>query len=252
MEDIFNQFEKEPDRQLPIFFLIDQSGSMFGDKIGAVNNTMRELLEELKNEGVDGEEDADIKLSILSFSTGCQWLSAEPQSPKEIIGVWSNLQADGLTDLGEALEELDKKMSRKEFIKSVSATFAPLVIILTDGYPTDNWRKGLSKCMENKWFINARRIALPIGSYVDLDVLNEFTGNKELVLNPATTSAQLRKALKKIVLGASKIGSQSRLKPGEGGKLIDPIIELVNETNEDMKNDETVDPNNLKKDDGGW
>jgi uncharacterized protein YegL len=254
MENIFDSFEKEPNRQLPIFFLIDKSKSMEGSKIGTVNNTMREILEELKNEGVEGEEEADIKLSILAFSTGFQWLTPVPQSPSDVQ--WVNLVADGLTDLEDALKELDQKMSRKEFIKSVTSTFAPIIIILTDGDPDPGWENGLRKCRENKWFLNARILALPIGTeFKNPEILVALTGKKEWVLEPVTSPAQLRKALKKVVLTASKIGSQSRLKPGEVAE--DSWIKLISDINQgtstpDVPDEIPQDVTSQGSDDGVW
>ena len=65
-------------RQLPMFFMIDTSGSMDGAKIGTIDTTMRELLPELVGMG---EADADIRIAILTFSSGCEWMTTAPQQP---------------------------------------------------------------------------------------------------------------------------------------------------------------------------
>ena len=58
-------------REMVLFLLIDQSGSMYGTKIGAVNTAIREVLPELNDVG---GSDAHIKIATLIFSNGCHWI----------------------------------------------------------------------------------------------------------------------------------------------------------------------------------
>jgi len=236
-KDFTGEFEPIVRRQLPLFFLIDKSGSMSGSKIGTVNNTMRELFEELQGAG---EADSEIKVAILAFSSGCEWLTpAGLQSPEKIV--WQELEADGLTDLGEACMELSKKMSRKEFMQSTSSTFAPIVILLSDGDPTDNYKKGIETLQGNKWFTNALVLALPIGTNVNVDILAEFTGNREAVLKPATNAAQLRKMLKMVSITAANIGSRSYVGDADDGKTkINDFINGIKQDQDDGVDSDTI------------
>ena len=246
-------FEPIARRQLPLFFLIDTSGSMDGSKIGTVNNTMRELFEELQGAG---EADAEIKVAILTFSSGCQWLTPTgPQSPEKIV--WSDLKANGLTDLGDACIELSKKMSRKEFMQSVSSTFAPIVILLSDGDPTDNYKKGIEALQGNKWFTNALVLALPIGTDVNTDVLAEFTGNKEAVLKAVTNAAQLKKMMKTVSITAAQIGSRSYVnsEDDDGKTKLDAFLDVIKDAeNEPPDADDKggVDPKDINPEDEDW
>lgn len=63
----------------------------------------------------------------------------------KIITVGRILSANGITDLGMAFEELTSMLSRKKFLKSPSLSYAPVIFLMTDGYPTDNYKKGLEK-----------------------------------------------------------------------------------------------------------
>ena len=94
---------------------------------------------------------------------------------------WENLRADGVTDLGDACEELCQKLSRNSFLRAPSLSYAPVIFLMTDGYPTDNYKKGFEMLKKNRWFQYGLKIALAIGSNVDLDVLREFTDDEELV-----------------------------------------------------------------------
>ncbi|MCL2699363.1 MAG: tellurium resistance protein, partial [Defluviitaleaceae bacterium] len=54
--------------------------------------------------------------------------------------------------------------------------------LLSDGQPTDDYKAGLDTLLQTPWGKKSVRIAIAIGRDADLDVLEQFTGNKELVL----------------------------------------------------------------------
>ena len=134
--------ESVPRRTMTLFFVIDTSTSMAGNKIGAVNDAVVNVLPML-NDISASNPDAEIKVAALEFSSGCNWLYSEPKLANEFI--WQDVTAGGLTSLGEACTELSNKLSRSGFMKSASGSFAPAIILLSDGGPTDDYRTGLSK-----------------------------------------------------------------------------------------------------------
>ena len=197
----FDPLEVKPisKKNLVIFFLVDTSGSMSGKKIGTLNTTMEELLPELR--GLGGAT-TDIKLAVMTFSSGCEWITKEPMSVDD-YQYWTRLKAEGLTDLGEAFTELSNKLSRKEFLNAPSLSYAPVIFLLTDGYATDDALEGL-------------------GEKFDEELLKKFTGNPELVVT-AKTSDQLSKLVKTIAVTSSQIGSRSMtLTNDEDGREIMP------------------------------
>lgn len=202
----FDPLETKPisKKNLVLFFLVDTSGSMSGTKIGTLNTTMEELLPELR--GLGGAT-TDIKLAVMTFSDGFEWITKEPISVDD-YQYWTRLKAEGLTDLGEAFTELSKKLSRKEFLKSPSLSYAPVIFLLTDGYATDDAYGGLDKLKNNKWYKYGLKVALGIGDKFDEELLKKFTGNPELVVT-AKTSDQLAKLVKTIAVTSSQIGSRS-------------------------------------------
>ena len=115
---------------------------------------------------------------------------------------WYRLEADGLTFMGDAFLELSKKLSRSTFLSSPSLSFAPVIFLLSDGSPNDDWKKGLDTLKQNKWFQHGLKIALGIGSKVNMDVLRAFTGNDELAV-------QAKNADKLLAVTSSQIGSRS-------------------------------------------
>lgn len=191
-------------KSMVIFFVIDTSESMKGKKIDDLNRVMREIIPELA--GVGGSN-TELKYAVLSFSSGCKWETSEPLIVDE-SNQWKDLHACGITDLGMAFEELTAMLSRKKFLKSPSLSYAPVIFLMTDGYPTDNYKKGLEKLKANNWYKYGIKVALGIGDYFNQSVLEEFTENKELVVKAANT-AQLIKLVRTIAVTSSQIGSKS-------------------------------------------
>ena len=98
-----------PRRTMTLFFLIDTSGSMEGNKIGAVNDAVVNVLP-LLNDISETNPDAEIKVAALEFSSGINWLYDEPKAASDFI--WQDVTAGGLTSLGAACSELAAKLSR--------------------------------------------------------------------------------------------------------------------------------------------
>ena len=96
--DLLNT-EVIPRRTMILFFMVDCSGSMFGSKIGAVNDAIRNVMPMIQSIS-DDNADAEIKVAVLRFSTGCEWVYSTPKPAGDFE--WIDVEADGVTDLGEA------------------------------------------------------------------------------------------------------------------------------------------------------
>jgi uncharacterized protein YegL len=213
MSNMYEGVEGIVRREMVLFFLIDQSGSMEGVKMGAVNAALREVLPQLKN---IGGSDAKIKVAFLLFSSGCEWLFPEPIAVDDPnFPAWKPVKADGMTDFGEALKELTKKMSKNAFLSSPSASYAPAIFLMSDGQPSDEYKDALKLLKENRWFQNSIRVAVAIGNDADKNILTEFTGNSEAVLIIHTPEA-LIKVIRFVTVTSSKIGSDNKPLYGDG------------------------------------
>ena len=112
--------DKLPRKTLTVFFLIDTSGSMAGGKISSLNVAIRDtlpMLEQISSENTDTE----IKIAALQFASGCDWMYPRPLPVEDFE--WNDLEATGLTSLGAAYQELQKKLTLNpapNTIKSIS------------------------------------------------------------------------------------------------------------------------------------
>jgi uncharacterized protein YegL len=195
-----------PRRTMVLFFLIDASGSMDGSKIGAVNTAIEEVIPALQ-EVSDENADAQIKVAALEFSSGARWITAS--GPLEVEQFrWNFINAAGVTDFGAACKALNEKLSTKAFMNEATGSFAPAVFLLSDGEPTDDWQKDLNALKQNNWFKAAVKVAVAIGDDANKDVLKEFTGSMEAVLE-THSAARLKKMIKFVSVRASQVASKS-------------------------------------------
>jgi uncharacterized protein YegL len=229
--------ESIPRRKMVLFFVIDTSGSMCGSKIGSVNDAIENVLPMI-GEISDENPDAEINVAALEFSTGTRWLYDEPKNAKDFI--WQKVEADGLTSLGEACEELNKKLSRTGGFMPTSTGsgyFAPAIILLSDGGPTDNFEAGLSSLKTNQWFKNAIKIAIAIGDDADKEVLRQFTGSSEAVITVHNIDA-LKAMIRIIAITSSQIGSKST--SATDATKQDQVIDEINKAAADVDGAETA------------
>jgi uncharacterized protein YegL len=203
---LLDDVQAVPRRTMTLFLLADVSGSMRGSKIGAVNDAIRNVLP-IVNDINDSNADAEIKVAALTFSNGCDWVTPEPKIAADFE--WTDQTANGGTDLGAACSELASKLSQSHgFMKSGSGSFAPVLILLSDGGPTDDFERGLSQLKQNNWYKAAIKIAIAIGDDADLEVLAKFTGNIEMVIQVHDVES-LKKVIKCVVVTSSQVGSKS-------------------------------------------
>lgn len=201
-------------KSLVIFFLIDTSGSMKGKKMGELNTVMEELIPEIRRVG---EADTEVKVAVLTFSTDVRWMYSTPIPIEDFE--WARLRANGVTSMGAAFKELSLRMSRNSFLNSPSLSFAPVIFLMTDGYPSDDYREGLKELQSNSWYKFGLKAALGIGNEANDDVLAEFTGSKATVVH-AYSGGQLAQMIKIIAVTSSQIGSKSMTLSDDTGREI--------------------------------
>ena len=218
-------------QELNLVFIIDNSGSMEGEKIGAVNNAIRDVAS-IMPEVQEDTSDANIKISALVFSDNAKWVFNEPKSVSEFK--WKDIDVEGGTNLSDAYDKLTKYLRKKSMGGQMPdlGGVAPILFLMTDGMPTSyDWNKHLEALKKKGWFKVALKYALAIGVDCDeaMDVLVKFTGNPETVLKVYSAEA-LRKVIKVIAITASKVKSSSSLTSSNG------ITNANEQAKEEIKN----------------
>lgn len=219
-------------RPLHLIFIADCSGSMsLKGKIQALNTAIHEVVPHMRS-AADENANARLLIRALKFSSGAQWHIAQPTPVDEFR--WVNLTANGVTDMGKALSMVADQLKVPPM---ESRALPPVLVLLSDGQPTDNFEGGLKQLMEQPWGKKAVRVAIAIGEDADLDALTKFTGNVELpplrANNPEALVNYIRWVSTQVVKEASAPSTRRVRDPGQspstpGGGIDIPAPPPVN------------------------
>lgn len=172
--------EETPRRVLNVFYILDTSGSMEGAPIAQLNRAMAETTDILSKQA-KSNADALLKIGVMEFNSQVRWL--QPKGPELMEDfIWEDLKDGGLTCMGTALTDLNKKLSRNSFLSSMTGAYLPILIFMTDGYATDDYVSALEEIRKNKWFSHAVKIGFAIGEDPDVKMISEVVGTHEAVI----------------------------------------------------------------------
>lgn len=177
-------------RPLHFFWVVDCSGSMSGDKIQSVNTAIREAIPEMRRVAAENVN-AQVLVRVLGFSSGIHW---EVPTPLPVDNFsWNDLKARGVTDMGAAMRALAQQLQVPPMSERA---LPPVLVLLSDGQPTDDFSGGLKELMDLPWGKKAVRVAIAIGKDCDREVLQKFIGHPELQPLEANNPEALVKCIK--------------------------------------------------------
>lgn len=177
-------------RPLQFIWILDCSGSMQGNKIESLNYAVQSAIEPMQKVANDNPN-AQVFVRVICFSDGAQWEISQPTDIHDFK--WRDLDADGVTDMGKALTMVAEALSMKNM---PDRGLPPVLVLVSDGQPTDDYASALKALMKEPWGKRAVRIAVAIGDDADADVLRAFIGNPEIAPLTAHNSEDLKNKIK--------------------------------------------------------
>lgn len=210
-----NSFAENPENRCLCVLVLDNSGSMNGAPLAALNAGLVELKNELM---ADSLAQKRVELSIVTFGPVTEMLgcvSADNFVPP-------TLSSQGDTPMGGALlKAIEIIETRKQAYKAAAIKYyRPWIVLMTDGAPTDqdqaDWKNALQKIQDgvkNKAFA-----FFPVGvEGADMATLSTIC--------PSVTPLKLQglkfRELFRWLSSSLKSVSQSR--PGDEVKLTNPV-----------------------------
>ena len=137
LEPLGDEMFLNTERRCPVVLLLDTSSSM-SPFMSLVNQGLTELRDDLKRDALASQR---VELSVVTFGPvelAQDFVSVEQWVPPKLI-------ASGNTPLGEALVfAIAQIRQRKAAYREAGIPYyRPWIWLVTDGAPTDHWRKAL-------------------------------------------------------------------------------------------------------------
>jgi len=160
-------------RPLHFIYICDCSGSMQANgKMQALNQAIRQSLPGMADVARQNPE-ARVLVRAVSFSHQARWHVAEPTPVEQLQNEWVDLQAEGLTAMGDALALVAAALRTPPMEQRA---LPPVLVLISDGAPTDDFEAGLQTLLREPWAQKAVRLAIAVGHDADLETLQQFIG----------------------------------------------------------------------------
>lgn len=184
-------------KKLPVILLLDVSGTMYGEKIDKLYDSVVAMVETFAEEQM---KETMIDVSIITF--GREVLLHTPYTP--VVELWkkgvNRFKASGSTPLGVALTMAKDMIEDRD--TTPSRIYRPAVVLVSDGKPNDSWRGPLDNFIQNGRSAKCQRFAVAIGNDVDRNMLENFTGDPKLVYL-AEGAKDISDCFKKVTMSVS-------------------------------------------------
>lgn len=173
-------------RPLHFFWICDCSGSMQADgKIQSLNNAIKEAIPHMQK-AAEENPNAEVFVRAVRFSDGAQWHVAQSTPVGDFR--WSDLKAEGMTDMGKAISMVAEQLKIPPMSERA---LPPILVLVSDGQPTDDYNGAVQELLKLPWGKRAVRIAVAIGEDADQDALRVFVANPEIPVLRANNSETL-------------------------------------------------------------
>lgn len=223
--DIPGGEEAMASRPVHFIWMLDCSGSMgVNGKIGELNFAIREAIPEMQ-EAAESNPAASLLVRAISFATGASWHIKKETRVQEFT--WEDLHTYGVTDMGAAFRLAADALQTPPMPQRA---LPPVLALVSDGQPTDDWRAGLRAIDSTPWGKRAVRVAVAIGEDADKSMLKEFLANPELEPLQARNPKQLAKAIRWMSTAVVKNASTPK---GGTDRGMSPPVDLVKDTPDD-------------------
>ena len=145
---------------------------MRGQKMQSLNQAIRQTLPAMAEVASDNPE-AQLLVRAVRFSDRAEWHIAQPTPVEELQHAWQDLEAYGLTSMGQAMTLVADVLRTPPMEQRA---LPPVLVLISDGAPTDDYYAGLQKLFDEPWARKAVRLAIAIGHDAAVDELQKFIG----------------------------------------------------------------------------
>jgi len=185
-------------RPLPVIVLADASGSMSENgKIEALNQALKDMVKTFASES---RVRAEIQIGLITFGAQQAELFV-PLAPAHQITSMSPITASGTTPLGQALSLATGLLEDQERIPS--RAYRPVLVLVSDGLPTDDWESALACLEQSGRASKATRFAMAIGDDADESVLARFANDREAPVFKAHQARDIHRFFRAVTMSVA-------------------------------------------------
>jgi uncharacterized protein YegL len=204
-------------RRLPIYLLVDCSESMAGEAIEEAQRGVQTMVQALCDDPLAIET---AYVSVITFAGHAKQVVPLTEI-LEFQPVRFRVQSG--TALGAALRLLVKCLERdvQKTTATVKGDYKPIVILLTDGQPTDDWQQAADQIKSPNTPKIANIYAVACGEDADTDILRRVT---DIVLQMKTMTRDSWRKLFVWLTASVQTTSRALESGGEGALLNLPAL----------------------------
>ena len=170
-------FIDNSEQRTPLILVLDCSGSMEGKPIAQLNQGLKLLESELKNDVIAAKR---VRLLVIKYGgyDECQ-----------LHGDWCDamdftapvLEASGLTPTGQAVSlALGEIEAEKQRLKAAGVPYTrPWLFLMSDGEPTDRWQHGAEQARAAEQANKVAIFPIGVGDHANIDTLGQFSSRGE-------------------------------------------------------------------------
>jgi uncharacterized protein YegL len=205
---------------LPFYLVCDESSSMAGAPIDAINESLPEVHAEIGSNPVVADK---TRLGLIAFSDQASLLL--PLADLSTLTAMPKLSASGGTDYKTAFDMLRATIDAdvQQLKQAGHRVFRPAVFFLSDGYPNrDDWRAAHQTLTDPNWKSRPNILAFGFGA-ADENVIREVATVRAFMADGTMGPAQaLREFAMSLVKSMVQSATSSAANPGAGLNLAMP------------------------------